>query len=231
MTTQSAFHSAQDSRRFPTSSIGDFRVALHSLTSDISDMDQATLIARIAERLATLDKDPTPLGIAIGRSRDYINDILNGRKKSIPNDVLTPLAVHLECDERYFTDSAFTAPGRPRRAASPEDLARHDAGAEKGFYALAWREYKNLQPQDVADDTGMRLALVSDIENGRTAPDAQQMAALATAFGTNPGMLRTNPFLTSERVAKLISITEGLDPGDQSTLIDMAEALERRRAG
>lgn len=199
--------------------------------SDISDMDKETLAARISERADAVGIKPVALARAINKGRDYVLDLLNGRKATIPNDILTPLAIALECDERYFTDSSFDRPGRSRRRISEEELARLEAAAKHGVYAAAWRSYKNLTLQDVAAESGLTAGTVSDIEQGLLQPSGEQLNALARAFSTNAGLLKTNPFETNERVAQLITITEALDPTDLQTLVDMAETLERRRAG
>lgn len=194
-------------------------------------MDGDTLRARLRERLDATGKKPIPMAVRIGKGRDYLSDILNGKKDSIASDLLTPLAIELQCDERYLFDASFEQPGRPRRLLSEQDRKHFSTAAAKGVFALAWRKFKNIEIRDVADETGLTPGTVSDIEQGLLEPDAEQLAALAKAFETNPGLLRTNPFDNSDRVARLVSITESLDPGDQSALIDMAEALERRRAG
>ncbi len=199
--------------------------------SDISDMDKETLAARVRERADAVGIKPVALARAINKGRDYVLDLLNGRKATIPNDILTPLAIALECDERYFTDSSFDQPGRSRRRLSDEESARFKAAAKHGVYSAAWRSYKNLSLQDVAADSGLTAGTISDIEQGLLQPTADQLNALARAFSTNVGLLRTNPFETNERVAQLISITEALDPTDLQTLVDMAETLERRKAG
>lgn len=194
-------------------------------------MDQQTLIARIQERLETLKKDPVPLGTAIGKGRDYVTDILNGRKKTIPNDVITPLAIALRCDERYFTDSDFTEPGQPRPKASPEDMERFAIAAERfDMFAWAWRMYRGLTLKDVEAETGLSAGTVSDIEQGIRDPSDEERTALARAFSTQPGLLSSNPFLTNERLAHLVSITERLTEQDQQTLLEMAEAFDRRRS-
>lgn len=195
-------------------------------------MDGDTLRERLRERLLATGKKPIPLAGQIGKGRDYLTDILNGKKHSLSSDVLTPLAIALECDERYFTDEDFKVPGQSRRRLTEDEAQRFKSAAERyGVFALAWRAYKNLEIQDVASESGLTAGTVSDIEQGLLEPDAQQLAALARTFSTNAGLLRTNPFETNERVAQLVSITDGLDPTDIQTLVDMAETLERRRAG
>lgn len=201
-------------------------------TSDISDMDGDTLRARLRERLDATGKKPIPLARELGKGRDYLTDILNGKKDSLSSDTLTALAIALECDERYFTDDAFSTPGRARRAATEEDLARYeDASRAHGWFTLAWREYRRQTLAEVAEGSGLTPGTVSDVENGLREPTPEQLAALARALSTNPGSLSTNPFLTNERVARLVSLTEGLDPDDQLTLLDMAASFERRRVG
>lgn len=231
MTPQGAFHAPQDSRRFPTWSIGDFRVARFRYSSDISDMDGDTLRERLRERLAATGKKPIPLATEIGKGRDYLSDILNGKKHTLSSDVLTPLAIALQCDERYFTDEGFKSPGRSRRRLTEDEAHRFSAAAERhNAFAWAWRIYRNLSLQDVAADSGLTAGTISDIEQGLLQPTTDQLNALARAFSTNAGLLKTNPFETNERVAQLISITEALDPTDLQTLVDMAESLERRKA-
>ena len=194
-------------------------------------MDGDTLRERLRERLAATGKKPIPLATEIGKGRDYLSDILNGKKHTLSSDVLTPLAIALQCDERYFTDDEFKSPGRSRRRLTEEEAQRFSAAAARhNVFSWAWRDYRNLSLQDVAADSGLTAGTVSDIEQGLLAPSPGQLEGLARAFSTNPGLLRTNPFLTNERVAELVTISDGLDPADVQTLIDMAATLERRRA-
>jgi len=195
-------------------------------------MDGDTLRERLRERLAATGKKPIPLAIEIGKGRDYLSDILNGKKHTLSSDVLTPLAVALQCDERYFTDEGFRSPGRSRRRLTEEETRRFDAAAERhNAYTWAWRIYRNLSLQEVAADSGLTAGTISDIEQGLLKPTTEQSGALARAFSTNVGLLKTNPFETNERVAQLLTITEALDPTDLQTLVDMAETLERRKVG
>lgn len=194
-------------------------------------MDKDTLALRVRERADSVGIKPVQLAKAIHRGRDYVTDLLNGRKASIPNDILTPLATALECDERYFTDINFASPGRPRRQASVDDLARHTEAARAGFFIKAWREFKRLAETDLVDETGWSIATVVDLDEGNRAATDSEASELARIFGTTAGSLRSNPFETDRRVARLASISEGLDADDQRTLIEMAEAFERRRTG
>lgn len=194
-------------------------------------MDRVTLAKRVKERADAVRIKPVHLAKAIHRGRDYVTDLLNGRKASITNDILTPLALALECDERYFTDINFSSPGRPRRQASVDDLARHAEAARSGFFVKAWRDFRKLAESDLVDETGWSLATVVDLDEGNRAPTDAEAAELAKLFDTTAGSLRSNPFETDQRVARLASISEGLNVDDQRTLIEMAEAFERRRSG
>ena len=193
-------------------------------------MRDAWLKDRLAERLDATGKKPTPLALSLGRARDFLTDILNGRKVTLPSDVITPLAIALDCDERYFTDVSFASPGGRRRI-DPARMAEYAEAARSGIFSWAWRDFRRLSLQDVAADSRLTPGTVSDIEQGLLYPDEDQITALAKAFEINPGMLRTNPFETGARIARLVSITEDLDPRDQTALIDMAEVLRRSRAG
>lgn len=195
-------------------------------------MDGDLLRKRLQERLDATGKKAIPLARAIGRGRDYLSDILNGKKDTLSSDTLTPLARELECDERYFTDELFTKPGRPRRPATPEQLAEHLRSAQaSGVFLKAWRQFRNLAEQDIADETRLSLGTIYDIESGNVRPDPEQVSVLAKAVNSTPGALQTqNPFETDKRVARLASITETLDQRDQDALLDMAEAFLRRQA-
>lgn len=194
-------------------------------------MDGDTLRERLRERLAATGKKPVPLAVSLGRGRDYLTDILNGKKDSLASDTLTPLATALACDERYFTDLAFVSPGRPRRQATVNDLDRHARAGKEGLLLKAWREFRGLELTDVVDETGWSLATVVDLDEGNRAPTTEELTQLASALSTTPGSLSNNPFETDQRVAALASITEGLGAEDQRALIKMAEGMARKRTG
>jgi repressor LexA len=65
---------------------------------------ETLLQQRVRERLAATGKKPIPAATAVGLGRDYIRDILAGKKQSVLGANLERLAKTLECEPRYFTD-------------------------------------------------------------------------------------------------------------------------------
>lgn len=98
-----SFHGSEDSRRFPISSIGNFRLASKPGQSDNSDMLEAAsrpdpndeLRDRIRAELARASLDPVPVATDLGKGRDFLTDFLNGRKKKLDAEFLGLLAEKL----------------------------------------------------------------------------------------------------------------------------------------
>lgn len=60
------------------------------------------LKSRIEERLLALQLGPVEAAIKGGLSRDFISDLLAGRKRSVHDDKLLPLANALQCSLGYL---------------------------------------------------------------------------------------------------------------------------------
>lgn len=86
-----------DSRMFPTTSIGNFRLALTARQSDASDMTPDFQSA-VAERLSQLDINAFEAARRGGLERNFVKDIVDGRKRSVRGDNLAKLAKALGCD-------------------------------------------------------------------------------------------------------------------------------------
>ena len=70
---------------------------------------QTLLQTRVRERLDMTGKKPIPAARAAGLGRDFITDILNGKKQHVLGPNLNKLAHALECEARYFTDPDASA--------------------------------------------------------------------------------------------------------------------------
>lgn len=59
---------------------------------------------RVRERLDATCNKPVPMAARLGKSRDYLTDLLNGSKNSISSDALAALARETETPLEYFLD-------------------------------------------------------------------------------------------------------------------------------
>lgn len=105
--------------------------------SDYSDMaDQDLLKTRVQERLDALDIGPITAATAGGLSRDFISDILNGKKRSVRGDKLAQLATALNTTPEYLLGQAGTASGGARSPTVPL-VGYVGAGSQAHYYATA----------------------------------------------------------------------------------------------
>lgn len=90
------------------------------MTSD--DIAKTPLALKVRERLHQLNKKPNPTSIEAGLGKDFIRDILIGRKKSVYGDNLDSLARVLQVSPDWLVSSddardGETAPMTPARPA------------------------------------------------------------------------------------------------------------------
>lgn len=57
-----------------------------------------TLATRIRERMDALGTNPTALAKQMGRDKDFVRQLLNGKKKTVNAEAVAQLAKLLECD-------------------------------------------------------------------------------------------------------------------------------------
>lgn len=141
----------EDSRRFPTSSIGNVLLAPIDRKRETSDAMEAKLLRRrIDERLEATGKKPVPVALAIGKGRDYLRDFLKGKKHSLSMEALAALAKELGCPVVYFMDPNVSAsdllsqaptdevliPIRGFVGASPDGRIRFSTGDATNDFAL-----------------------------------------------------------------------------------------------
>lgn len=107
-----------------------------------------------------------------------------------------------------------------------------------GWWLAAWRDYRGLTLEDLADELGMSKGYVSDLETGATRGsrpptrfNRDTVQAVAKAVGTTGGrLLDVNPYDVDERSVEIESIFRDLDDPSRDALIQMAETLRRRTA-
>lgn len=128
---------------------------------------------------------------------------------------------------------------RPNMARKPKS-ADHYAALRKasGWYLSAWRDFRKVSQQELADEMGTTKGNVSDLENGavnkrgiatRYNRDWLELACAALDVAAGD-LIDTNPFEDEPRFAAMRRAFPTLKRDDIATLADMAAALERRKA-
>lgn len=81
---------------FPTLSSGNFQIVSCLKMLDNSNMNTRTLPGIVAKRLQDLERNPFEAARVGGLERSFMNDLLNGKKKSVRGDNLEKLARALD---------------------------------------------------------------------------------------------------------------------------------------
>lgn len=99
-----------------------------------------------------------------------------------------------------------------------------------GWYAAAWRDYRKITQQELADEVGSSRGQISDLETGaKTRYNRDWVAKFADALNVRPGFLiDVNPFTMWEHSARLSETIMRLPPEDRNAVLDMAERLASR---
>lgn len=113
-----------------------------------------------------------------------------------------------------------------------EDLRR-----TSGWYLAAWREYRNLTQQDVADEAGIKKSAVSELENGKPRKDGVTprfnrtiIEGVARALSVTEGMLfDVNPYTANPMWIRFRDATMGLGADGQAMAEKFVEILEAER--
>ena len=107
-----------------------------------------------------------------------------------------------------------------------------------GWWLAAWRDYRNLTLEEMAEELGMSKGYVSDLETGAqrgsrppTRFNRDTLQAVAKAVGTTGGrLIDLNPFDLDERVGEIEEIFLRLDDHERDALHRVAQTFARRVA-
>jgi transcriptional regulator with XRE-family HTH domain len=124
---------------------------------------------------------------------------------------------------------------RPRKPRHDLYQAYRDAS---GWWLAAWRDYRGLTLEELADELGRTKGYVSDIETGAarsgrpaTRFNRDTIDQMAKALSTTGGrLIDVNPFEMDERTDQIESIFRDLDQASRDAVIQMAQTLQRRSA-
>lgn len=138
------FHALDDKSYFPDSSIGNFRLSSNSEVSDKSDM---TLKDKVAQRLAELKLGPIEAATAADLERNFIADILIGRKQSPRADNMQKLARALQTTVGWLMDETPTEP-----SIVPIEEAERNGGNKPHLAPVSTaRDYRGSSPGAMAE--------------------------------------------------------------------------------
>lgn len=96
-----------------------------------------------------------------------------------------------------------------------------------GWYAAAWRDYRKLTQQELADEIGSSRGQISDLETGaKTRFNRDWVRKFSEALNVRAGFLiDVNPFLMWEGEEQLVATIRKLSQEDRVAVLDMAERL------
>lgn len=96
-----------------------------------------------------------------------------------------------------------------------------------GWYAAAWRDFKKITQQELADEVGSSRGQVSDLETGaKTRYNRDWVKKFSDALGVRPGFLiDVNPFTMWEGQDRLEDAVRRLSTDDRNAVLDMATRL------
>lgn len=124
---------------------------------------------------------------------------------------------------------------RPRKARHDLYQTYRDAS---GWWAAAWRDYRGLTLDELAEELGRTKGYVSDIETGAsrhgrpaTRFNRDTIDQMAKALNTTGGrLIDVNPFALEEHGEGIESIFRDLDRPSRDAVIQLVESLRRRTA-
>jgi predicted transcriptional regulator len=96
-----------------------------------------------------------------------------------------------------------------------------------GWYAAAWRDYRRITQQELAEEIGSSRGQVSDLETGaKTRFNRDWVRKFSDALGVRPGhLIDVNPFTMWDGADEFDSVVRSLSPDDRKAVVDMAVRL------
>ena len=122
-----------------------------------------------------------------------------------------------------------------KRAARPASLYE-EYRQKTGWYFAAWRDFKGLTLEQVADATGRSRGYVSDLETGAVRPDRppsrfnrDTLEEMAKLLGTTGGrLIDVNPFTMWDGADDFAGKVSKMPEDDRAAVVGMADRLARR---
>lgn len=120
----------------------------------------------------------------------------------------------------------------PRRKKTPEqyDTIRQ----ESGWFLAAWRDFRGLSQQELADEMGTSKSVVSDLEVAPTKRSGAKVRfnrdnldAAAKALRISPGFLiDVNPFRIHEEALAVLQAMDAMDDATREQVARMVAAVK-----
>jgi transcriptional regulator with XRE-family HTH domain len=117
------------------------------------------------------------------------------------------------------------------------NMAKRDGGPTdyealrqaSGWYAAAWRDYRGLKQQELAEEMGSSRGQISDLETGaKTRFNRDWVEKFSAALQVRPGhLIDVNPFTMWEHATRLDDTVRRLAPEDRDQVLALAERLAR----
>lgn len=89
-------------------------------------------------------------------------------------------------------------------------------------FIAAWRKYRNLTQEQLAERVGMSVSNISQLEQGRQGYSQEGLEAIADALNCEPGqLLNVDP----TKADAIWSIWELAKPGERKLIVDIAKSV------
>lgn len=125
---------------------------------------------------------------------------------------------------REFSHNANMA----KKATGPTDYEA--LRQSSGWYAAAWRDFRGITQQELADEVGSSRGQISDLETGaKTRFNRDWVERFGRALNVTGGrLIDVNPFTLSERLERIAALAHTLDDDGQDAVLDTAERWSKR---
>ncbi len=147
-------------------------------------------------------------------------------------------SVFAYCEHRGNRRVRNTRADNPQRLSHNANMAKRELGPvdyealreASGWYAAAWRDFKKITQQELADEVGSSRGQISDLETGaKTRYNRDWVRKFSEALDVRPGFLiDVNPFTMWEGQQRLEDTIRRLPVEDREAVLDMAMRLVPR---
>jgi transcriptional regulator with XRE-family HTH domain len=102
-------------------------------------------------------------------------------------------------------------------------LCAHNAPVEEHNYLRAWREFRQMKQDELAEKVGTNGAVISLLENEKRPLSSKWLRKLAEALGTTPGrILDVDP---NETGAEILDIWDHMRKDDRERAVRVLRSL------